>query len=892
MSLSTGTRLGPYEILGHLGAGGMGEVYRAKDTRLGRDVAIKVLPAIFARDETFRARFDREAKSISSLNHPHICALYDIGHQQGTDFLVMELLEGESLADRLEKGPLPLEQSLRFGSQIALALHHAHRQGIVHRDLKPGNVMLTKSGAKLLDFGLARTAAGGAAPVQGLTTLPTQAKPLTTEGAILGTFQYMAPEQLEGEEADARTDIFALGAVLYEMATGRKAFQGKSRTSLIAAIVSSQPPPISTLQAMSPPLLDHVVRKCLEKEPDDRWQSAQDVAAQLKWIGDSGSHPGSAAAPLGMGKARRRGGAGPAWIAAAVFALIALALGTALVLRRPVPRQVMRTSIALPEGYRIRYEGIQPGPPAVSPDGARIAMVLVSPKGVSRLWIRDLDNTQPRELEGTDDASYPFWAPDGRAIGFFAGGKLKTVSVAGGSPLVLAEAPSGKGGTWNSEGTVLFAPSFSGPIHRVPATGGDSVPVTKLDAGKGESSHRFPVFLPDGRHFLYLSRGIGAGGNTLWAGSLDGGEPVLVAPLESQAAYAPGHLLFARGGTLMAQSFDPKSLSLAGEAIPVADGVHVLPGAARSVFSVSQSGVLVFQPGASSGAMSRLVILDRNGKELRSLSELRAPANAPSVAPDGRTIAFEDVGDSSEKLAVWTLDVARGARARLTTSAATEVGPRFSPKGDSILFASSREGPLTLYVKTLDRAADEHPVLKQGRTGYDPDWSPDGRTLLFTVRDPKTLEDLWVTPVDGSADPRPYIASGVSEATGRFSPDGRWVAYTSGGGEHYQVTVTSFPEPGRHWQISVDGGTAPVWRPDGKEILFKSLDNRLMAADFSSKGAEVGIGVPHTLFSLPSFFQFGIMPDGKEIVAIVPPPETAVLPLTVVSDWTSALEKP
>jgi dipeptidyl aminopeptidase/acylaminoacyl peptidase len=425
----------------------------------------------------------------------------------------------------------------------------------------------------------------------------------------------------------------------------------------------------------------------------------------------------------------------------------------------------------------------------------------------------------------------------------------------------------------------------------VAATGGESVPVTKLDAGKGESSHRFPQFLPDGEHFIYLSRGIVSGGNTLWAGSLDGGEPRLLIRSESQVAYAAGHLLFVRGGTLMAQPLDLKNLSTAGEAMPVAEGVHSLLGASRSVFSVSGTGVLVFQPGSASAAASRLVMLDRTGKEIRVLAELRASANAPAVSPDGRTIAVEDVAGASERLAIWTLDMTRGARARLTTSEATEVGPRFSPRGDSILFASSRGGLLGLYLKTLDRAADEQPLLKPGVTGYSPDWSPDGRYLLYTVRDPKSLEDLWVAPSDGSSDPKPYIGSSISETGGRFSPDGRWVAYTSGGGERYQVTVTSFPEPGRHWQVSVDGGTAPCWRRDGKEIFFKSLDNRLMAVDFSSPGGEVGIGVPYFLFSLPSFFQFDVMPDGKEIVAVVPPPEGTVVPLTVVSDWTAALEK-
>src|SRR5262245_11403851 len=475
MTHTAGTRLGPYELLSPLGAGGMGEVWRGKDTRLDRSVAVKILPAGFAGDEERRIRFEREAKTISSLSHPHICTLFDVGREGEAQFLVMELLEGESLADRLQKGPLPLEQVARFGAQVAEALDAAHKQGIVHRDLKPGNVVLTKSGAKLLDFGLARPGAG----IGGLsdsTEMPTQAKPLTNAGTLLGTFQYMAPEQLEGAEADARTDIFALGALLYEMATGRRAFQGSSRTSLIAAIVSSQPAPISTVTPMTPAALDHVVRRCLEKDPDDRWQSARDVAASLHWIGESGSQAGIAAPLAPRRKIREK----LAWGVAALMSLVAVVTAVAYVSRPAPSRRPFRATIEPPPGHAlIPFDqfGL-----SLSPDGKTLAFVCAAGDGRRQIWLRSLSEMAARPVPETDGGWYPFWSPDGQSLGFFADGKLKAIDLRGGSPRTLAEAPSGRGGSWGRNGTVLFAPNISSPILRVSSQGGKTEPVTTYDS--------------------------------------------------------------------------------------------------------------------------------------------------------------------------------------------------------------------------------------------------------------------------------------------------------------------------------------------------------------------------------------------------------------------------
>ncbi|HET9794868.1 MAG TPA: protein kinase, partial [Thermoanaerobaculia bacterium] len=576
MTLSAGTRLGPYEIVSLLGAGGMGEVYRAIDTRLDRAVALKVLPRELSETPGFRQRFEREAKAISQLSHPNICALFDLGSEGGAEYLVMELLEGQTLADRLEKGPLPIDQVLRFGTEIAAALDRAHRAGIVHRDLKPGNVMLTRTGVKLLDFGLAKAVAK--APVEdgsGLSALPTAApesRPLTEEGTILGTFQYMAPEQVEGREADARTDIFALGCVLYEMATGRKAFTGRSRAGLVAAILERDPGPISAALPMAPPALDRLVQGCLEKDPDDRWQSAHDVMAQLRWIAQGGSQAG-VPAPV---TARRRSRERTAWIAAGLAVIAAIGFAAAWLRRAPANAGVVRSTVLPPAGSRFAFSGDNAGPLTISPDGKTLAFLAVG-NDRPRLYVRPLDADEPVALPGADGASFPFWSPDSRSLGFFADGKLKRVDLsAPGSSTTICAAPNARGGTWGADGTILFAPDTRSAIFRVPASGGTPSPVTKLDASS-HSTHRWPAFLPDGRHFLFFAgdhndtRSDKAGARFA---SIDAPGDRAVVHTLANALYAGGKLLFLRGNTLIAESFDPRAGNLSGEPRPVAEGVH------------------------------------------------------------------------------------------------------------------------------------------------------------------------------------------------------------------------------------------------------------------------------------------------------------------------------
>src|ERR1700680_4271998 len=566
MALAPGTRLGPYEIAAPLGAGGMGEVYRARDTRLERTVAIKILSSHLSDDATLRQRFEREAKAISSLNHPHICVLHDVGHQGDTDFLVMEYLEGETLAARLEKGPLPLDQVLRYAIEIADALDRAHRQGVVHRDLKPGNIMLTKSGAKLLDFGLAKATvplAEGAT----LAAAATRTTPVTQQGTIVGTFQYMSPEQVEGNQLDGRSDIFSFGAVLYEMLTGKRAFEGKSQLGVASAILEKEPPPLSSVMPMTPPALDRVVRTCLAKNPDERFQSAHDLKLQLEWIREAGSQAGVPA----LTQTRRSGRPTIATLLLSVGFVLLLAAFAALYFFHRVPSQadLMRLTIAGPDKTLMGYSL------AISPDGKSVVFE-ASSEGKDSLWIRPLDSLKAHALNGTEEGTLPFWSPDSRAIGFFAEGKLKKIEVSSGAVQVLCSAADARGGTWNPGGTILFSPDSVSPLFQVSADGGSATQVTKNDSSLGEISHRWPVFLPDSRHFLFFTRTTGKESEPVYVGSLDGPERKRLLESSSGVAYAPpGYLLFVRGRTLFAQPFDAGKMQLAGDPMPLAAGVEL-----------------------------------------------------------------------------------------------------------------------------------------------------------------------------------------------------------------------------------------------------------------------------------------------------------------------------
>ncbi|MGH9670696.1 MAG: protein kinase domain-containing protein [Terriglobales bacterium] len=889
MALTSGTRLGPYELLAPAGAGGMGEVYRARDTRLDRTVAIKVLPAQLSQNPEVRQRFEREAKAISALSHPHICPLYDVGHENGVDFLVMEFLEGETLEQRLQKGPLATEQVLRYGIEIADALEKAHRLGIIHRDLKPGNIMLTKSGAKLMDFGLAKTTS--LAPVaQALTEMTAEAKKLTAEGTILGTFQYMAPEQLEGAETSAVTDIFALGEVLYEMATGKPAFAGRTKASLIAAILSSDPKPISTLAPLTPPALERVIRTCLAKEPEERWQTAHDLKLQLQWIAEGGSQVG-VPAPVA---ARRRTRERLAWgVAAVLFVGFALA-ATGYLLRAPKARRTVRVSILAPPDT-----SFQPFDFALSPDGSKLAFVAGGTGGRPQLWVRSLDSISGQPLAGSEGAGFPFWSPDSRQIGFFAGGQMKRTDAAGGAVQVIADAPEGRGGAWNSDGIILFAPNTSEAMYRVAASGGTPTPLTTLDSSKSETTHRWPWFLPDGRHFLFLVRAGGGaaskkpeeGGNGIYISSLDAPErKELLVRSDRRAMYASGAVLFVRSSNLMAQKVDLKQGKALGDPVPVAEQIAV-DDRWTCAFSVSEDGKLAFQGGGATGYA--LTWYDRAGKPGGVVAT--DPFSVTRLSPDGRKVAASVSDNNTGSPDVWLYDLVRGVKTRFTFDPADDDDPVWSPDGNTIVFDSARKGAYDIYQKPANGAHPEELLYEDKATKYSTSWSSDGKYILFDRIDPqsKTKTDLWVLPMFGDRKPFAFLRTEFNEHLGEFSPDGKWVAYVSNESGREEVYTVAFPTPGGRFQISASGGSNPKWRADGKELFYLDSSNKLVAVPITPRGDSLEIGAPQSLFQTRVWsrgYFLSSAADGKRFL-IVENPQINASNLTLVVNWDAGLEK-
>jgi len=895
MALPANTRLGPYEIIAPAGAGGMGEVYRARDTRLDRTVAIKILPSYLSERPESKQRFEREARAISSLQHPNICTLYDIGSQEGTDYLVMEYLEGETLAERLVKGPLPAEQVLSYGLQVAEGLEKAHRSGVVHRDLKPGNIMLTKSGAKLMDFGLAKTTLA-APPASGLTatlTSPHPSQPLTAEGMIVGTFQYMSPEQVEGKEADARSDIFALGAVLYEMATGKRAFSGKSQASIVASILASEPKPISVVQPMSPPALDRVVKGCLAKDPDERWQTAHDVKLQLEWIAEGGSQAGIPA-PV---SARRKLSQNVAWTAAAVCLLAAIGFAIAWTARAPSPRSPVRVTILAPEN-----SSFKPFDLAMSPDGSKLTFAATDAGGKSQLWVRPLGSLSAQPLAGTEGAVLPFWSADSRSIGFFADAKLKRVEASGGALQVLADAPSGRGGTWSAEGVIVFAASATDGLYRMAATGGTPVRVTTLDDKKNEGSHRWPCFLADGRHFVFLVRRGGAvpslapgaqgeGDVGIYAGSLDGKEKVFVVNSPRRAMFArPGYLLFMRGNNLMVQRFDPAHLRLTGEPTPAAEQVAV-DFTFNAAYSASDTGTLVVHSGGVASS-SVLTWYDRAGKADGSLASDNF--NVIRFSPDGHRLGAS-IYDNSGGEDIWLFDLARGVRTRFTFDPALDDDPVWSRDGSMIVFDSNRGGTYALYEKPSNGARKEELIFTDPATKFSSSWSPDGKYVLFDRLDPqpKGRTAIWVLPMSGDHKAFSLIATDFDDSYGVFSPDGKWVAYKSNESGKDEIYAVAFPTPAARFQISTSGGDNPQWRADGKELFYTDPENRIMAVDVAAHGETLEIGTPHSLF-VPRLQNvnppYAATADGKRFLVNEQPPQSASH-LTVVFNWDADLKK-
>jgi len=887
--MQTGSRLGPYEILALLGAGGMGEVYRARDTRLERTVAIKVLPAHLSQNAEVRQRFEREAKTISQLSHPHICALHDVGREGETEYLVMEYLEGETLADRLAKGPLPIDQTLRFGIQIGDALDKAHRQRVVHRDLKPGNVMITKSGVKLLDFGLAKALSPARSTLE-LTSFPTQAAPVTREGTLLGTVQYMAPEQLEGREADARSDIFAFGCLLYEMATGRKAFSGTTQASLISSILRDDPQPISQVQPTTPPALDRIVKKCLAKDPEDRWQNAGDLASEIKWIAEGGSQTGVIPPTITRRSSRER----VAWIVAAILA-VALAAALLGPLGKPSPPRTIRFSVTPPEKAAF-VTFPEAGSLALSPDGKSLALIASTERKRS-LWVRRLDALTATELAGTVGAVSPFWSPDGRFIGYFAGGKLQKIAANGGPPQALCDSAAGSAGTWGRDGTILFSEFGAGRegIYRVSSEGGDPAPVTSLDRARGESSQAWPVFLPDGKHFLFLSGAFGSEKEkrTIVAGSLGSRQTRPILSGYSRVAYCPpGYLLFARDGSLLAQPFDARGLSATGDPIPISDEVWMFQSTGNAAFAVSEKGDVAYLSGQR---LSTLTWRDRTGREV-GVAAAPGAFGRPRLSPDGSRIAVQVADPRRGTRDIWIYDAERGLAQRLTEDPLDAVAPIWSPGGDRIVFGSGRrEGGVDIYLKPANGAGSEELLLKEKGVQLPQDWSPDGSEIVYEdyapARSPQ--RQLWLLRLAGKRDRAPLLRTSFPTSQGRYSPDGRWLSFVSEETGRQEVYVVPATGQGAVRRVSASGGSLPRWKRDGKELLYLA-DNGDLVSVATQLSDDLRVGSASVLFTAnPPPSDFDVSRDGRRLLFLeggqgdIP----RTVDLTVISNWTAELAK-
>ena len=869
-------------------------MYRARDTRLDRLVALKLLPEEFRDRSDRQRRFQSEARLISSLNHPHICALFDVGEQDGVPFLVMEYLDGETLEDRLTRGPLPAADVLRYAAQIADALDHAHHSQITHRDLKPSNVMLTATGVKLLDFGLARgpTLEANSGSTQSLSS----PRRLTAEGTLVGTFQYMAPEQLEGKETDARTDVFAFGVVLFEMATGRKAFEGTSQASLIASILTARPPAISSERSGSrsdalPAAIDHIVERCLGKNPDERWQTARDLKLELDWAGDESTRARRAPAAVRRSYGRL------------VVGVLALAVLAALIVGltrfRPPPPEVMRFTVATPPGAVIA-RSVTGTRLAVSPNGRHIAFIATT-AGVDRLWVQSLDEMMPRPL--ADGAESPFWSPDSRLVGFFAPGEgqLKKVDIAGGPARAICKASVSTASAWHRNGTILFAQDDTG-IFRVPAEGGAPVQVTRLDSSGGEVNHLWPAWLPDGRHFLYTATSFDANGRraprTVYARSVDSDQQDLVTHVESRVIYAdPGYLLYVEQGALMSRPFDPRAHAFAGEPVKVADDIMYSRTNGNAAFSASDTGVLTYY---GSVDPSNLTSFDRAGRAEPLWAQQRF-ASTVRISPDGRRLIADVQDPRTGSSDIWIYDLTRAVPLRFTTDVGNDTTPSWSPDGRRVVFSSDRAGAPDLFLKKTDGLDEEQLLARRRGPQLANDWSPDGTFVVFEDNNRETGLDLWLLPLDGDRTARPLIRTRFQEWGGRISPDGAWLAFVSNESGTAEIYVAPMRGSGEKIRVSTGGGIAPRWRRrDGKELFYVAPDTSSIMSVAITTSPAFTAGPPVTLFSTrggPATRRqtrdvpYDASPDGQRFVMNTPQETPLASGIAVVVNWTRGLQR-
>ncbi len=928
MSLVSGTRLGPYEILSLLGAGGMGEVYRARDTKLNRDAALKVLPEAFAADPQRMARFEREAQILASLNHPNIAAIHGLEESGSARALVMELVEGRTLAELLEsrkvrpeirKAPAEVGTGFDFrtsgfdllaiAKQVAEALEYAHDKGVIHRDLKPANIKITPEGtAKVLDFGLAK-AMGPDEAARDMSNAPTQSAAMSQAGVILGTAAYMSPEQASARPLDRRCDIWAFGCVLYEMLAGQKAFAGESIAETLAHVMTREPD-WKALPETTPHAIVRLMRRCLQKDPRQRLRDIGEARIMIEEsLLDAASTSGSPASANGVTPLRPESAvAAPlrrpalSWAFTAASLLVAAIFAAAYFVRPKKPATtVIRALIAPPDKGSFAFNGPE-GVAAISPDGQRLVFPAFDASGKEALWVRPLDSIVAQPLEGTVDASFPFWAPDSRHVGFFQQDKLKEIDVAGGSPVTLCDAPSGRGGTWNRNGVIIFAPQvLGGGLSSVPAAGGSPTPVASHKGTGGAFRNRWPEFLPDGKHFIYLSGNLSAAGTEdlgIYLGELGTDEAKFLLQADSNALYSPpGYLLFLRGSTLMAQRFDAVYLKLTGEAFPIARQIGSPQLFRLGVFTVSETGLLVYSNGGSSSTGGQLTWVDPNGKALGTIG--KPGIQDESLSPNGKFLAYSRFGSMGKLSDIWLLDLARNVETRFTFGPSLNRYPVWSPDGTRIAYVSFRNGQFNIYVKQISGAGTAEPLVESDSQKSPSDWSHDGRYLSFTANDlkGKTGLDIWVLPLFGGRKPFPYLQTQFMEDDGMFSPDGHWMAYISNESGNYEVYLSPFPSGGAKYQVSQGGGTQPRWSRDGSELYYIAPGGKLMQAGIKERGAGLEIGTPRLLFQQALASTGGaerglsIAQDGKRILISRENQGVESPSLTLVVNWTADVQK-
>jgi eukaryotic-like serine/threonine-protein kinase len=877
-----GKTMAKYRVIEPLGRGGMGEVFLADDLTLNRRVGLKFLPDEFAGDSERMARFEREAKLLASLNHPNIAAIYGLEQAERKRFIVMELVEGQSLAQRLIKGPLPIEEALAICRQIAEGLEEAHEKGVIHRDLKPANVMITEGGkVKILDFGLAKAISG---EMQSTTTSqsPTITSAMTQPGVILGTAAYMSPEQAKGKTVDKRADIWAFGCILYECLTGKRAFEGDTVTETLAAILKSAPD-WQKLPANAQPNIRIVLRRCLEKNVSQRFGDVASVRILMEEKIDFGEIK-----MVGIQKHRWF-----AWSAALVCLMAALVLGYRYFHQAPAEEQPMLLEVNAPPTS-------EPSSLAISPNGRSLVYV-ASTEGQQRLWLRPLDKKSAQPLAGTEGATFPFWSPDSRSIGFFAGGKLKRIDIGGEMPVPLADAPVGMGGTWNRDDVIVFTPNMGNPLYRVAATGGDAVAVTKLNV-PSQISHNFPRFQPDGQHILYFALGTDTG---IYITSLNRPETKKLLQADSPAIYAqPGYLLFSRQSSLFAQPFNPDREELTGKQIQIADSVEQHAAYNLGAFSVSETGVLAYWT-VGGASLHKLVWFERSGKEIGAVGEPQEDFIDPELSPDGRQVAVDQkiTGVEGGNL-VWLIEVARGVIRKFTNETKNQLFPVWSPDGSRIVFSTYRGRTWDIYQMPANGSGKAEILLESFDSRvprFANDWSHDERFILYTQVDTKTSRDLWVLPMSGSErKPFTLVNTSFEEQNGQFSPDVRWIAYQSNESGRFEVYIQPFPGPGAKVRVSTNGGMQPRWHPDGNELFYIAADGMLMAAPIHIAGQTVSVGAPVSLF--PSRIprggymdimriQYAISRDGRRFLVNTEAETRAPSPITIVTNWTGVMHK-